>query len=202
MPAKRKTASPKDSNANLGFEAKLWLAADKLRNNMDAAEPERSGGSQPQPARRASEARQYSRAERDRLPKAARRADAEASVNHVVLGLIFLSRAERDRSRASVTRRASRGLRVKYISDSFEEHNAKLVAGKNDYTGANPEDPDEPGGAGPTAAGSPKGERGGANQYRSENIFGVPPAARWSHLQSRAKLLSVAGFTSKLESAR
>ena len=90
MPAKRKTASPKDSTANLGFEAKLWLAADKLRNNMDAAEPERSGGSQPQPARRASEARQYSRAERDRLPKAARRADAEASVNHVVLGLIFL----------------------------------------------------------------------------------------------------------------
>lgn len=24
--------------ANLGFEAKFWLAADKLRNNMDAAE--------------------------------------------------------------------------------------------------------------------------------------------------------------------
>ena len=28
----------KDSSANIGFEAKLWLAADKLRNNMDAAE--------------------------------------------------------------------------------------------------------------------------------------------------------------------
>lgn len=27
-----------ESGANLGFEAKLWLAADKLRNNMDAAE--------------------------------------------------------------------------------------------------------------------------------------------------------------------
>jgi hypothetical protein len=27
-----------DSTANLGFEAKLWLAADKLRNNMHAAE--------------------------------------------------------------------------------------------------------------------------------------------------------------------
>ena len=26
------------SGATLGFEAKLWLAADKLRNNMDAAE--------------------------------------------------------------------------------------------------------------------------------------------------------------------
>ena len=35
------TAKPGKSNgngANLGFEAKLWLAADKLRNNMDAAE--------------------------------------------------------------------------------------------------------------------------------------------------------------------
>ena len=28
----------KDSSASLGFEAKLWLAGDKLRNNMDAAE--------------------------------------------------------------------------------------------------------------------------------------------------------------------
>ena len=26
------------STANIGFEAKLWLTADKLRNNMDAAE--------------------------------------------------------------------------------------------------------------------------------------------------------------------
>src|SRR5438445_6762953 len=27
-----------DTTANLGFEAKLWKAADALRNNMDAAE--------------------------------------------------------------------------------------------------------------------------------------------------------------------
>ena len=34
-----KTAPPKiDSSATIGFEAKLWLTADKLRNNMDAAE--------------------------------------------------------------------------------------------------------------------------------------------------------------------
>jgi type I restriction enzyme M protein len=33
-----RTKSVKDTTANLGFEAKLWLAADKLRNNMDAAE--------------------------------------------------------------------------------------------------------------------------------------------------------------------
>ncbi|HCN28060.1 MAG TPA: hypothetical protein DIT64_04625, partial [Verrucomicrobiales bacterium] len=56
----RKTSSkPADSTANLGFEAKLWRAADKLRNNMDAAEPERSGDSQPQTARRVSVANQY-----------------------------------------------------------------------------------------------------------------------------------------------
>jgi type I restriction-modification system DNA methylase subunit len=31
-------SSSNGNGANLGFEAKLWLAADKLRNNMDAAE--------------------------------------------------------------------------------------------------------------------------------------------------------------------
>ena len=38
MPPKKKTTAKKDQAANLGFEQKLWLAADKLRNNMDAAE--------------------------------------------------------------------------------------------------------------------------------------------------------------------
>ncbi|HOR97162.1 MAG TPA: type I restriction-modification system subunit M N-terminal domain-containing protein, partial [Kiritimatiellia bacterium] len=97
---KTKTA---DSAASLGFEAKLWLAADKLRNNMDAAE-----------------------------------------YKHVVLGLIFL----------------------KYISDAFEAMRQKLTEGKGEYKGANPEDPDE---------------------YRAENVFWVPPAARWSYLQGSAK---------------
>ena len=39
--AKKKAVSGGSANgtaANLGFEAKLWLTADKLRNNMDAAE--------------------------------------------------------------------------------------------------------------------------------------------------------------------
>ena len=36
--ARTKSNGTKDSTANLGFEAKLWLTADKLRNNMDAAE--------------------------------------------------------------------------------------------------------------------------------------------------------------------
>ena len=37
-----RVVKPKNSQSNgsasLGFEAKLWLAADKLRNNMDAGE--------------------------------------------------------------------------------------------------------------------------------------------------------------------
>jgi len=36
--ARNPSSKPADATANLGFEAKLWLAADKLRNNMDAAE--------------------------------------------------------------------------------------------------------------------------------------------------------------------
>jgi type I restriction enzyme M protein len=37
MPRAR-SSSKTNSTANLGFEVKLWLAADKLRSNMDAAE--------------------------------------------------------------------------------------------------------------------------------------------------------------------
>ena len=96
-----------DSSANIGFEAKLWLAADKLCNNMDAAE-----------------------------------------YKHVVLGLIFL----------------------KYISDSFDEYHAKLIEGKGDFKGANPEDKDE---------------------YLAANVFWVPKEARWAHLQARAKQPSI-----------
>lgn len=33
-----KGSKKNDTAANLGFEAKLWAAADALRNNMDAAE--------------------------------------------------------------------------------------------------------------------------------------------------------------------
>jgi type I restriction enzyme M protein len=88
------------NGATLGFEAKLWQAADALRNNMDAAE-----------------------------------------YKHVVLGLIFL----------------------KYISDAFEAKHAELVAQRDE--GADPEDPDE---------------------YRAENIFWVPPEARWSYLNGAA----------------
>jgi type I restriction enzyme M protein len=40
MPPSKKSekAKPPNGTANLGFEAKLWAAADALRNNMDAAE--------------------------------------------------------------------------------------------------------------------------------------------------------------------
>src|SRR5215472_3900644 len=87
------------NGANLGFEQKLWQAADKMRGHMDPAE-----------------------------------------YKHVALGLIFL----------------------KYISDAFEEQRASLA--KED--GADPEDRDE---------------------YTAENIFWVPKAARWPHLQANAK---------------
>ncbi len=106
-PKSKSPPSSKDSSAHLGFEAKLWLAADKLRNNMDAAE-----------------------------------------YKHVVLGLIFL----------------------KYISDTFDEHHAKLVAGEGDYAGANPEDKDE---------------------YLAANVFWVPKEARWPFIQGNAKLPTI-----------
>lgn len=66
-----------------------------------------------------------------------------AEYKHVVLGLIFL----------------------KYISDSFEEVYAKLMAGEGTFEGADPEDKDE---------------------YSAENVFFVPANARWSYLLSQA----------------
>ena len=94
-----KAKKSRSTTANLGFEDKLWAAADKLRGNMDAAE-----------------------------------------YKHVVLGLIFL----------------------KYISDAFMEKFTALQADEL----ADPEDKDE---------------------YLAENIFWVPPEARWSYLQKNAK---------------
>ena len=38
MPARRKSSETKDSSANLGFEAKLWLAADKRQNRVRTTE--------------------------------------------------------------------------------------------------------------------------------------------------------------------
>ena len=104
--AKKKTKESTPAT-NQSFEATLWLAADKLRSNMDSTE-----------------------------------------YKHVVLGLIFL----------------------KYISDAFEELHAKLTAGEGDYAGADPEDPDE---------------------YAAENVFWVPPNARWQYIQDKAKLPTI-----------
>ena len=53
---------------------------------------------------------------------------------------------------------------LKYISDAFEEPHAKLEAGR--AQGADPEDPDE---------------------YRAQNVFWVPPEARWAHLKAQAR---------------
>jgi type I restriction enzyme M protein len=100
LPAGKRGRSGTSSNGgDLGFEAKLWLAADKLRGNLDASE-----------------------------------------YKGVVLGLIFL----------------------KYISDSFEEHRTRLLK----EPGADYDDQDE---------------------YTAENVFWVPPEARWSYLLDEAK---------------
>ena len=101
-PAEPRPAKPKkdrDNGANVGFEAQLFLAADKLRKNLEPSD-----------------------------------------YKHVVLGLIFL----------------------KYISIAFEAKHANLLA----------EDPD--------AAED-------ADEYLAENVFWVPPDARWSFLQASAR---------------
>jgi len=77
-----------------------------------------------------------------RMADALRGSMDAAEYKHVVLGLIFL----------------------KYISDAFEEHHAKLVA--EQAKNADPEDPEE---------------------YRANNIFWVPPEARWAHLKAHAR---------------
>ncbi len=97
--SKSKAPGKPNNGANLGFEQKLWAAADKLRGHMNAAD-----------------------------------------YKHVVLGLIFL----------------------KYISDAFRERYEALKKEAH----ADPEDRDE---------------------YTAENVFRVPKAARWSHLQDSAK---------------
>jgi type I restriction enzyme M protein len=67
-----------------------------------------------------------------------------AEYKHVVLGLIFL----------------------KYISDAFEVLHSRLVEGKGDYEGADPEDP---------------------NEYTAEKVFFVPPVARWKPISDSAR---------------
>lgn len=67
-----------------------------------------------------------------------------AEYKHIVLGLIFL----------------------KYISDAFEDRHSKLVSGKGEYEGADPEDP---------------------NEYTAAKVFFVPPVARWKPISDNAK---------------
>jgi len=55
---------------------------------------------------------------------------------------------------------------LRYISEAFEELYVKLESGEGEYEGADPEDRDE---------------------YKAVNVFFVPPEARWSYLQSKAR---------------
>ena len=91
-------AKKTDNTAEIGFEEKIWSAADKLRGNIDASE-----------------------------------------YKNVVLGLIFL----------------------KYISDKFDQAYQELL--EDPY--ADPEDRDE---------------------YSAQNVFFVPPEARWSAIADDA----------------
>lgn len=59
---------------------------------------------------------------------------------------------------------------LKYISDNFYELYHKLEVGEGEYAGADPDDPYE---------------------YRAENVFYVPPQARWDYLRGRAKLATI-----------
>lgn len=101
--ARAKPARTNGNGGDLGFEAELFKAADKLRGNMEPSD-----------------------------------------YKHVALGLIFL----------------------KHISDSFEAKRAELVAEHPEGS----EDRDE---------------------YAADNVFWVPPSARWSHLQANAKQPSI-----------
>ncbi|OJU23521.1 MAG: DNA methyltransferase [Sphingobacteriales bacterium 41-5] len=59
---------------------------------------------------------------------------------------------------------------LKYISDAFEELHQNLIDAKGEYEGADPED---------------------KNEYTAENVFYVPPSARWPWLQGRGKLPTI-----------
>jgi len=104
----------KNHSANVGFEDKLWQAADKLRSHMDPSE-----------------------------------------YKHVVLGLIFL----------------------KYISDSFESHRAKLKAEMDDpQSDIHISD-----------AAEREALLEDRDEYLAVNVFWVTPEARWGYLQDNAK---------------
>ncbi|PAF54191.1 hypothetical protein BKH42_01395 [Helicobacter sp. 13S00482-2] len=59
---------------------------------------------------------------------------------------------------------------LKYISDSFLELYNSLLDQKDAVGGGDEEDKDE---------------------YKAENVFFVPPSARWDHLQNSAKLSNI-----------
>ena len=123
-------SSRKNNGATIGFEEKLWAAADKMRGHLDPAE-----------------------------------------YKHVALGLIFL----------------------KYISDSFEELHQRLIAQAEaeweqaaQEAAAHGQDPDKLRESW-SAATDPEDR----DEYAAENVFWVPPAARWNYLQDNAKQATI-----------
>jgi len=114
-----KKKNDNERKGSLGFEAKLWGAADLLRNNVDPAE-----------------------------------------YKHVVLGLLFL----------------------KYIEDAFEERREALKEGVSDSESEfYVEDEDE-------REDELEALLEDRDEYIAENVFWVPPVARWSKIKASANL--------------
>jgi type I restriction enzyme M protein len=99
------------------------------------------------------------------VARAAKKKSAQQSTQSLEQKLWAAADALRNNMDAAEYKHVVLGLIfLKYISDAFEGKHAELL--KDKKSGADAEDPDE---------------------YRAENIFWVPPEARWSHLQKQAK---------------
>lgn len=95
-----------------------------------------------------------------RMADALRGSMDSAEYKHAVLGLIFL----------------------KYISDAFEERQAKLSRGVDD-----PDDEYYLSPSVPNRSEAIKALLEDPDEYRAKSIFWVPPEARWAHLKAQAR---------------
>jgi type I restriction-modification system DNA methylase subunit len=137
MARAKSSASSAQSTATIGFEAKLWLAADKLRNNMDAA-----------------------------VSSEATSVPQTKAYKHVVLGLIFLKcisdtfEAHHAKRKPDTFRRYLHpGLRADYVFANPHFNDADWFCKDDDvrlrWSGA----------TWTTRQGCPEGECGGVHQF-------------------------------------
>ena len=140
MARTKSNAASASSTATIGFEAKLWLTADKLCNNMDAAEPSEARQPVRSTARRVSEANQY---------------------KHVVLGLIFLKYISDTFEEHRAKCLADQG---DYAGANAEDPDEPSGANRSAVERAEQTLLHTQRGK-QTAKGSPQGERGGVHQF-------------------------------------